>query len=112
MEHSILNDVKKLLGIDIFYDAFDIDIITHINSVLMILNQMGIGNEGFTICSQEANWCDFLKEGEQQKLSAVKSYVALKVRTLFDPPTSSVMAEALNANLKELEWRIYITENF
>ena len=36
MEDSILNSIKKLLGIDEYYTQFDADIIMHINSVFMI----------------------------------------------------------------------------
>ena len=42
-EESILNSVKKLLGLEPDYTPFDTDLIMHINSVIMILRQMGVG---------------------------------------------------------------------
>ena len=103
---SILTSVKKLLGLTEEYTAFDPDLIMHINSVLMILRQMGVGPEkGFSISDATATWTEFC-EG-QVDLEAVKSYVALKVRLLFDPPQSSSMMEATKNLISELEWRLY-----
>lgn len=107
MTESILTTVKKLLGMPEEYEHFDLDIITHINTVMIILYQMGLGKDGFSIADKEATWGDFL--GEDKNLNLVKSYVAAKVRLMFDPPTSSVLMEAMNNNIKELEWRIYST---
>lgn len=46
---SILTSVKKLLGLPADYEAFDPDIVMYINTVLMILSQMGVGpKEGFS----------------------------------------------------------------
>ena len=82
---SILTSVKKLLGLTEEYTAFDTDLIMHINSVLMILRQMGVGpQEGFGIVDATATWSDFCKN--KADIEAVKSYVAMKVRLLFDPP--------------------------
>lgn len=100
---SILTSVKKLLGIDESYEHFDSDIIMHINSVLMGLYQIGAGKEGFTITSKNETWADLMGD---KSCEAVKSYVALKVRMMFDPPASSITAEAINKNISELEWRI------
>ena len=105
---SILTSVKKLLGLTEEYTAFDADIIMHINSVLMILNQMGVGPEkAFTISDATATWSEFC--GERADMEAVKSYVALKVRMLFDPPQSSSTMEATKNLISELEWRLYVT---
>ena len=103
---SILTSVKKLLGMSEEYTAFDVDLIMHINSVLMILTQMGVGpEEGFSISDASASWSEFMPEG--MNLEAVKSYVALKVRLLFDPPQSSTTMEATKNMIAELEWRLY-----
>ena len=40
---SILNDVKEAIGIMPDYTVFDQTLIMHINSVFMILHQMGVG---------------------------------------------------------------------
>lgn len=103
---SILQSIKKLLGLDENYDAFDDDVMMHINSVLMILTQLGVGpKNGFSITGEEETWEDYLGE-DISKLSAVKTYMYLKVKTMFDPTSSSVVNEATKEMLKELEWRL------
>lgn len=109
--NSILTSIKKLLMIDEDYEQFDADIIMHINTVLLILTQMGIGPaEGFSITSKEETWNDFLGE-DLSKLQMVKTYIGLRVRLIFDPPLSSSVIEVINQTIKELEYRMYITEN-
>ena len=106
---SILTSIKKLLGIDESYDHFDVDLIIHINSVLMILNQLGVGpTEGFAIKDSSATWGDFLPDSTKVKLEAAKTYVFLKVKLMFDPPTSSSVMEAYNRQISELEWRLNV----
>lgn len=100
---SILISVKKLLGIDPDYHAFDADLILHINSVFFIMAQMGIGQK-FVIYDESDSWSAYL-EGRDD-LEAVKSYMYAKVRQMFDPPVGAV-AEALNNTVKELEWRLF-----
>lgn len=105
---SILTSIKKLLGIEADYEHFDVDIIAHINSVFMILTQIGVGpSEGFIIEDETATWSDYLPDSDLIKLSAVKTFIHLKVRLLFDPPSSSV-AEQINKQLSELEWRLNV----
>lgn len=109
---SILLTVKKGIGIDPSYEAFDPDIIMHINSVLFILTQEGIGpKEGFNITGQDETWEDFLGESDT-KLSAVQSYVTLKTRLLFDPPQSGTLNEQITKLISELEWRLYSTNPY
>lgn len=104
---SILTSIKKLLGITEEYEHFDQDIIIHINTALMILTQLGVGpSEGFFIKDKYALWSDFIPD--VKTLEAVKSYVYLKVRMLFDPPTSSSLMNAMEQNMKELEWRLNV----
>ena len=104
---SILTSIKKLLGITEEYEHFDQDIIMHINSVFMILTQMGVGPEnGFIISNKEAKWNDFTND--DKKIEAVKSYVYLKVRLLFDQPASSSVMEAMNRSISEFEWRLNV----
>ena len=102
---SILTSVKKMLGPEEDYEHFDPDIIMHINSVFMILNQLGVGPKAmFHIEDKEAIWSDFMPEGEMLEL--VKSYMYLRVRMLFDPPQSSALMEVMNNQIKEFEWRL------
>lgn len=105
MESSILNSTKKILGISEDYTAFDLDIITHINSVFSHLNQIGVGPaEGFMIEDEGYLWDDFNVPTNQ--LNLVKTYVFLKVRMLFDPPSTSFLIEAMNEQIREHEWRL------
>lgn len=105
MTDSILNGTKKILGVGAEYDAFDLDIITHINSVFSTLQQLGIGpEEGFMIEGEDELWEDFL--GNDKRLNAVKSYTYLRVRLLFDPPANSFLVASLDEQRKELEWRL------
>lgn len=102
---SILTSTKKLLGITEEYEHFDKDIIMHINTVFLNLTQIGVGpKEGFIIDDASATWTDFI--GDSIQLQAVKSYMFLKVRLLFDPPLASTVIEASNRMIAELEWRL------
>jgi hypothetical protein len=111
MTSSILRSTKKILGLDFSYTAFDTDIITHINAAFSVLNQLGIGpTTGFTIEDDEANWVDFVVPAEQ--LNMIKTYVYLKVRMFFDPPSTSYLIEAMNQQIKELEWRLSVFREY
>ena len=104
---SILTSIKKMLGIREDYESFDADIIMHINSVFMILSQLGVGPpDGFSIKDKSVTWDEYLPDSDEEKLSAVKSYMGQKVRMLFDPPTSSIVLESMNRITNELEWRL------
>lgn len=105
---SILTSIKKLLGIPEEYTHFDIDLIMHINTVLGILTQLGIGpSGGFSISDSTATWEDFIPSFPVTEM--VKSYIAMKVRLLFDPPQSSAVSDAITRQISELEWRLMIT---
>lgn len=107
MEQSILKTVKKLCSVDASYTPFDLDIITHINSVFATLNQLGVGPiDGFAIEDDTATWDDFV--GDNTRLSSVRSYVCLKVRMMFDPPTTSYLIEGMNKQISEFEWRMNV----
>lgn len=107
MDESILNSVKKILGIGADYDAFDTDVIVHINSTFSTLNQLGLGpEEGFMIEDESAVWGDFLLD--DKRLNNVKTYVYLRVRVLFDPPTTGFTLTAMREQIQELEWRLSV----
>lgn len=104
---SILLSIKKLLGIDAYYDAFDQDLVIHINSVLTVLNQLGVGPPGgFYIKDSNDSWTDFISD--DKSIEFIKSYVYMKVRLLFDPPQSSAAIESMNRLTSEMEWRIQV----
>lgn len=106
-EDSILTSIKKLLGPEEEYDYFDTDIIVHINSALMVLTQLGVGpSTGFVITDKSAVWTDFVPD--INRLAAIKTYVYLKVKLVFDPPQSAAAIESTNKMISELEWRINV----
>lgn len=108
MEESILISIKKLLGISEEYTQFDDDIIMHINTVFLNLNQLGVGPKtGFFIKDDAAEWDEFIGDNNAQ-LQAVKSYMYLKVKLLFDPPLSSSVIESMNRMIAELEFRLNV----
>ena len=102
---NILDSIKKLLGIDEADLNFDQELIMHINSVFMVLNQLGVGPVGgFKIYSNEETWTDFV--GARLDLESVKSYIYLKVRLLFDPPQNSFLVGSIEKQVEEHEWRL------
>lgn len=107
VQNSILDTTKKLLGLEHDYDRFDIDIIIHINSAFARLAQLGVGPDGgFEIEDNSKVWNDYL--GGNKLLNQVKSYMYLKVRMLFDPPTSGIDATAKKEQITEFEWLINV----
>lgn len=106
MTQSILLTVKKMLGIAEEYHAFDLDIIIHINSVFLTLNQLGVGpDRPFQITDDSEIWSDFVDVNE---VPGVQSYVYLKTRLAFDPPTNSFLVDAIQKQIAELEWRMNV----
>jgi hypothetical protein len=102
---SILTSIKKLLGIEEEDTSFDGDVIIHINSVMTSLNQLGVGPEtGFLITGKDEKWSDLL--GGRKDLGMVTSYVYMKVRLIFDPPTVASVIDAYNREIEKNEWRI------
>ena len=105
---SILNSIKKLIGLDPDYTEFDTDLIIHINSVFLDLEQLGAGSlDGFFIEGSTETWEDFLPD-DPLVLNSIKSYMYLKVKKLFDPPTSSSAMDSLNSLIDRFEWRINV----
>lgn len=105
MSDSILTTIKKMLGLDSADTAFDTDIIVMINSTLMILHQYGVGpKEGFSITGSDQVWSDLLPS--DKLVEGVKTYIFLKVKMSFDPPTSSYVLNAYKEQAAELEYRI------
>lgn len=104
---SILTSIKKLLGISAEYTQFDDDLIIHINSVFLVLTQLGVGPaSGFMIKDSSTDWTKFIED--PTKLQAVKSYMYMKVKLLFDPPLSSAVIESMNRMISEFEWRLNV----
>ncbi len=107
MEESILNSVKKYLGLAEDYDVFDVDIIMAINSALATLQQLAVGPPaGFQIEGADETWAQMI--GNDPRQNGVKTYVCLKTRLLFDPPATSYGRQALEEYTKEYEWRLNV----
>lgn len=104
---SILTSVKKHIGIDEDCEAFDVDIIDHINGVFVILWRLGVGpKKCFRIEDENNTWDDFIQDTDY--LEAVKTYIGQKVRLLFDPPTNSSLLQALKDSIAEFEWSLNV----
>lgn len=108
---SILTSIKKMLGISSEESGsdehFDADIIADINTAFLSLNQLAVGPIiGFSIDDATATWIDYLGEGV--KPGAIKTFIYLKVRLLFDPPSNAFTIEAMERQIKELEWRLNV----
>lgn len=107
MDDSIFLSIKSLLGSDADYEVFDQDILIFINGVFATLTQLGIGPaSGFKVTGPEEKWSDFLSERDD--LGSVKTYVYMKVKLVFDPPTSSSVISAYQEACREFEWRLNV----
>lgn len=100
---SILESIRKLIGPSAQYDIFNNDLIIHINSAFFTLYQLGLTEEPFVISGPDETWDEFHADTD---LEAVKTYVYLKCRMYFDPPTNSALISAINEQIKELEVRL------
>lgn len=103
---SILDDVKHMLGLLAADHAFDSDVVIHINSVFGTLQQLGVGDvEGFMITGSSEQWDDFFTD---KTLNPVKSYIFLRVKLLFDPPQTGFSQQAMERQIQELEYRLFV----
>lgn len=107
-QDSILQSIKKALGVEPEYDVFDDELQMHINSALSNLNQLGVGpGDGFRISGPDDKWSDLL--GESPKLDNARAYVFIKTKLIFDPPTTPHLINAYEEQMKEHEFRLTIT---
>jgi len=108
MDDSILTSIKAMLGIDEADESFDTDIIININSILMDLNLLGIGpSAGFEISDKTTTWNDFIGVVDVS-LSAVKTYIYMKIKLVFDPPSTAAKISAMERQISEYGWKINI----
>lgn len=101
---SILDSIKQMLGIESEDIVFDRELIIYINGALMIVNQLGVGPEGYTITSKDNIWDEFMLG--RTDLELVKTDVYLRVRLIFDPPQNSFLVAAIKEQIAEYDWRI------
>lgn len=105
MEDSILKSTKKVLNIPLDDDSFDLDILTHINTVFNDLVDLGVGPEGgFIVENDTLTWSEYFED--DALLARVKTYMYLRVRLLFDPPQTSYGISAMEKQVEKLEWRL------
>jgi hypothetical protein len=103
---SILTSIKKVLLIDVSDTSFDQDVMMHTNSALSTLTQLGIGPpSGILIEDATTTWDDFVSDN---RLNMLKSYVYLRVRLLFDPPSNPKVFSAMQAEIAEYSWRLNV----
>ena len=107
MQDSILMTIRKLVCGDPYADHFDTDLLVHINACFSILNQLGVCPEnGFVVADESQSWSSY--SDNDRILNIVKTYVTLKVKKIFDPPLTSSVLEAMDKEIKELEWRLNV----
>jgi hypothetical protein len=112
MSTSILDTIKAELGLEADYEAFDKELVTHINSSLAQLTQLGVGSSsGFVITDKTATWAQFFGEADDPVLAHVKSYIFLNVKLLFDPPQVGFVLTAMKQQVEKFEWLIEIAAN-
>ena len=102
---SILQSVKKQVNVAPECTSFDSDLIMYINAQLVILDDIGVGKSDFMISDDSATWSDFIPDNTGLA-NLAKTYTGTKVKIVFDPPTSSIVLEALKSYASELEWRL------
>ena len=109
MSDSILTTIKKLLGLDEDYEVFDPDVTIHINSTFLTLNDLGVGPKNpFVVNDKSQTWADFFQGNNALDFQSVKTYVYLKVRLLFDPPSTSFAIDSMNKMADEYAWRLNV----
>lgn len=107
MTDSILNTMKQMIPAMPSGDAFDTELIIHINTILGVLKQIGVGSsDGFFITGENETWSDFF--GDSTTIQMAKTYMYLRLRLLFDPPENSSVLASYKEQIAELEWRCNI----
>lgn len=101
---SILDTTKKLCLIDPSDLSFDMQICSYINSVFVVLHQIGALDNLTPVMGPAATWGEYFTD--DVLLMAVISYVSAKVKMKFDPPAGSSAMDALMQTIAEDEWRI------
>ena len=107
MEESIFDSIKDMLGPDSSYEVFDNEILIHINMALSVLTQLGVGPaEGFVVTGSDETWDQFL--GNDKVAQMTKTFVYMKVKMAFDPPSSSFVLTSMEKACDEIGWRLAV----
>lgn len=108
MDESILNSIKKDLGLTADYNVFDSDILMFVNGVFSTLYQLGVESaKNKRVEGADTTWEEFF-DSDSDLIGLIHPYTYIKVRMLFDPPTSSFVLDNMNKQAAEYEWRIHI----
>ena len=110
-DQSILDSVKKVIGMDPGYTAFDVDVIMHINSMFSKLYNLGVGPKtaAFEIEDKTAKWSDFLQG--KTNINMAKTYVCMSVRLIFDPPATSFGIDAIQKEIDQMGCRLNVLDD-
>lgn len=107
MAQSIINSIKKVSGLTEDDDSFDLDVLMHVNSIFSDLTQLGLGpDDGFEVEDAATTWDAFTDDSKQQ--NSVKTYIYLRLRLIFDPPTTSYAIESMDKQIQKAEWRLNV----
>lgn len=109
MVESILDSIKQMLGSESEDTNFDRELIIYINGALMVINQLGVGPNGYRITGKENTWAELM--GDRTDLELVKTNVYLRVRLIFDPPQNSFLVSAIKEQITEYDWRIEMSRH-
>lgn len=102
---SILNTVKKAIGISPDDDSFDDQLIMYINSSFAVIHQLGVGpKKNYVIEDANNKWDEYMESSYARNI--VQNLLVKEVQKKFDPPTSSSVTTALNEEINELIYRL------
>lgn len=108
MDELIFTSIKSMLGIDLNFNGFDSNIQSAINSSIFSLKSIGVVNSDFILDTQNKTWKDLTDE---KRFSSVQTYVYLKTKLVFDPPSNTTIINSLEKQLSEIEWRLNLEAN-
>ena len=110
MTESILNTIKKMLGVPVEDSAFDSDVLVHINGALSTLTQLGVGPvDPILVANKDTEWSSLTIDPTVQGMA--KQFIYLTVKLLFDPPSTSFVIESYAKTIQELTWRLEVQAN-
>lgn len=109
---SILESVKKLIGISDDDKSFDLDIMLNINAASSTLFQLGVLKKPYTVTSKDDTYYDLIPDGANDIIDQIKMYYVYKVRLGFDSSTmTSSMIEVVKEMINEAECRLLYAFN-
>lgn len=105
MDMSIGNVVKNFIGLPEDDTGFDTLLLTSISNSILILKQLGCTN---LVSPSDLNTQLSSIAPGLTIANPIIRYVCLKAQKAFDPSPNSVVAQALNDEVQELEFRLSI----